>query len=129
MGGETTEWVRLVTVGRRARALEDELGHPDGVAEGVVHAGQLQAEALQHGGDHGVELPGEVVRRAEAPEPVHVPVVLGDLPLERAAAHQRRAQHAESPRPGGVQLLRRFALVLYFTLNLERDPQIISPSL
>jgi hypothetical protein len=44
-----------ITVGRRARVAQYILGHPDGVSEGILHAGQLVlAEVLQHGVDHGV---------------------------------------------------------------------------
>lgn len=99
-------WCWLITVDRRSGAFEDEFGHRDAVAEGVVHAGQLLAEALQHGGDHGVELPGEVVRQAEAAGVFFAGIEpLRYRPLVRAAPDQRWAQHAELRRPGGVKLL------------------------
>ena len=83
------------------------LGHADGVSEGILHAGQLVlAEVPQHGVDHGVQLPGEVVSRAEAAGAVHVVRIIGYLPLQRAAPDQRRAHDAELGCPGGVQVLK-----------------------
>jgi hypothetical protein len=97
-----------ITVGWRGGALEDPLGHLDRVHQGVVHAGQFLAEALQHGVEHGVELAGEVVQRGEAPVLVDALGVAGVVSygqLRRAAAHQRRADDAESLCPGAVQVL------------------------
>lgn len=98
----------IITVGWRGGALEDPLGHLDRVHQGVVHAGQFLAEALQHGVEHGVELAGEVVQRGEAPVLVDALGVAGVVSygqLRRAAAHQRRADDAESLCPGAVQVL------------------------
>lgn len=97
-----------ITVGWRGGALEDPLGHLDRVHQGVVHAGQFLAEALQHGVEHGVELAGEVVQRGEAPVLVDALGVAGVVSygqLRRAAAHQRRADDAEFLCPGAVQVL------------------------
>ena len=112
----------LTTVIRYDGVVEDPLGYLDRVHEGVLHARQLQAEVVQHGGDHGVQLPGEVVRRSEAAELVDADGTpaggVRQRPLRRGAPHQRRAHHAELPRPGRVQvLLARAVAALIFTSN------------
>ena len=98
----------LTTVIRYDGVVEDPLGYLDRVHEGVLHARQLQAEVVQHGGDHGVQLPGEVVRRGQAAKIVDIPGILGIMsyrPLRGTAPHQRWAHHAKFLCPRTIQVL------------------------